>query len=71
MNNETNEQTINKVRKEGQPHGRPPLKVQCIKIRERQLLVNCVLHSKTIVERVKILLSEILGEYASSLFKEG
>jgi hypothetical protein len=33
------------------------------------LLSSCVLHSKTIMQRVKHLLSESLGEDVSSLFK--
>ena len=48
--------------------GTPPLKIQCIKRRERLLLGNYVLHSKMITQRVKLLLSESLGEGFSSMF---
>jgi hypothetical protein len=48
----------------------PPLKIQCIKRRERQLLGICVLHSKTIVQTVEFLLSESLGEDVSSMLGE-
>jgi hypothetical protein len=36
--------------------------------KKRQLLKKCVLHSKTIAQRVKLMLSESLGEDISSLF---
>ena len=46
----------------------PPLKIQCSKRRKRQLLGHCVLHSKTIAQRVALLRSEGLGEDINSLF---
>jgi hypothetical protein len=36
--------------------------------KERQLLSNCVLHSKTIAREVELLLSKCLGEDVCSLF---
>ena len=65
-------QHVLKSRKEGKPHGKtPPSKYNVIKRKEekkRQLLSNYVLHSKTITQRAKLLLSEYLGEDVCSLF---
>ena len=36
---------------------------------KRQILGNCVLHHKTIPKRLKLLLSEGLGEYVGSLVR--
>ena len=47
--------------------GHTPLKLQCIKRRERQLLGNYVLHSKMIVQTMEFLLSESLGDDVGSL----
>jgi hypothetical protein len=48
--------------------GNPLLKVQCMQKEELQLLSNCVLHSKTTSQRMKLLLSEGLGEDVCCLF---
>jgi hypothetical protein len=42
-------------------------KTQCIKRRERQLLGNYVLHSKTVAQTMEFFLSESLGEDVDSL----
>jgi len=70
MNNAVNEH-CNKVRKEGKTHGNtpPPLKIQCIKRREIQLLGNYVLHSKTIAQTMEFFLSEGIGEDVGSLLR--
>jgi hypothetical protein len=59
----------NKVRKEGKPHGKPPPQGTMHQKRKRYLLSNCVLHSKVIAQRVKLLLSESLGEDVNNLFR--
>jgi predicted glycosyltransferase involved in capsule biosynthesis len=49
------------MRKEGKPHGKPPLKLQCIKKMRRnkkQLLSNPVLHSKKTSQLCKFVLVE-------------
>ena len=58
------------MRKEGKPHGNknPPQKTMHQK-KKRQLLGNCVLHSKTIPQSLKLQLSEGLGEDIDSLFR--
>ena len=65
-------QLVLKLRKEGKPRGKnPPSKYNVIKREEEekiQLLRNRVLHSKTITQRAKLLLSECLGEDVCSLF---
>jgi hypothetical protein len=45
----------------------PPLKIKGIKIRERQLLGNCILHSKTITQTMEVFLSESIGEDVGSM----
>ena len=61
---------LNKVRKEGKPHGNaPPQGTMYVKKEEElQLLGNCVLHSKMNSQRMELLLSEGLGEYLCHLF---
>ena len=64
-------QHVLKLRKEGKPRGKNlPSKYNVIKRKEekKQLLSNYVLHSKTITQRAKLLLSECLGEDVCSLF---
>jgi hypothetical protein len=49
--------------------GKTPPQSTMLKKKERQLLGNCVLHSKMVMQKVEFLLSESLGEDVDSLFR--
>ena len=69
MYNATNENLI-KVRKEGKTCGNttPPQKKMHQK-KKRKLLGNCVLHSKTILQSLKLHPSEVIIEDVNNLFR--
>jgi hypothetical protein len=58
------------MRKEGKPRGnKPPPQKTMHQKKKMKLLGNCVLHSKTIPQSLKLQPSEGLSEYVDSLFR--
>jgi hypothetical protein len=58
------------MRKEEKPHGnKPPPQNTMHQKKKRKLLGNCVLHSKTISQSLKLQSNEGLGEDVGSLFR--